>query len=134
VPDFDVRVLTSGAPVPPATAIVSVRDWTDDDQADGTPTPIHAHEGIPMRRFVAPVHERILIHAVVGGVEAPADSALGGRLFSVECCEGAVIPEFMDMGQSSVVCVRFRGCGHYALALRRPGGGSIIIPIDVVIA
>lgn len=77
-------------------------------------------------------------NAVVGGVQAPADAALGGRLFGWVFSlwpAGAPIPEITSpvaakTSRASFVC---RGAypGHYVIRAKRPSGGSVSFPFDV---
>jgi hypothetical protein len=90
------------------------------------------YPGLPLRSYQALVGQVIEFHAVVDGVDAPLDSALGGRLFSADCCEGTTQPHWFTSDRSSIVRCSFAWCGHFVIAIRRPGGGAELIPIDVV--
>ena len=77
-------------------------------------------------------------NAVVGGVQAPADAALGGRLFSWVFSlwpVGAPIPEIASPVDTKTSRARFicRGAypGHYVMRAKRPSGGSVSFPFDV---
>ncbi len=75
------------------------------------------------------------LSAMVGGVDGPLDTALGGRLFSWRPLEwpGATEPWlFQDSGCSSVADVNCNVVGHYAIQARRSGGGAVIVHYDAV--
>lgn len=112
--DFTVKVV--GADVVP---------W-DDPRANERP-------GFPLQCYRAHLGNRVELRAVVGGVEAPLDSALGGRLFSADLVEGLRQPEWLNLSRSSIIVPRFRFCGHYVVAVRRTGGGAELVPIEVVL-
>jgi hypothetical protein len=114
MPDFDARI-TSG---------VAVQIWTDDRA-----NPLQSH---PHRCFRGTVGVPVVISAVVGGVVGPADTALGGRLFSADLLEcPAPTPTSFTAGLSSVQQFTPRVAGHYMIALRRTSGGAMRFPVEV---
>lgn len=86
------------------------------------------------RRFPPPA--TVIISAIVGGVTAPMDAALGGRLFTAAWLEwsGNTPPPIVQApGQSSFVTVFVTAvnAGHHVLRLLRDGGGAWLVPFDV---
>ncbi len=74
--------------------------------------------------------------AIVGGVEAPLDTALGGDLFTAAWAEWSGIsppPIVQTSGQTSVLNVPLTSSnvGHFCLSLTRPNGGGMLIHFDV---
>lgn len=84
-----------------------------------------------------PIPTSIAVKAIVGGVLAPMDGALGGRLFTAAWVEwsGPAPPPFSSpAGQSSVVNIHpltTAYSGHHVLRLQRAGGGAWLIPFDM---
>lgn len=123
MPDFDFRVFSGTITVP----------W--------------AHEGINHRgrnvhryRVVRPVPlpalAEVVIQCVVGGVVAPLDGALDGRLFTATRLVWSGSFPFAILqapGQSSAITLRFASnmLGHQELLIRRPSGGSIALSFEV---
>ena len=80
----------------------------------------------------------VLMRAIVAGVTAPADGALGGRLFGWSVGlwpAGAPIPMITspDGGKTSQARFTLQGRfpGHYVIVAARPNGGHIGYPLDV---
>lgn len=134
--DFDVEALDSDF----ITPLPSTR-WTD-PAASEDPTRLNPRGHVQhryQRIIVAPgFSQAVEFRAIVGGVPAPADAALGGRLFSWSF---GVIPTAAPMpsitspisGKTSRAQVTFAGFypGHYVIVCARPGGGHIGYPFDV---
>lgn len=77
---------------------------------------------------------QITITATVGGVSAPMDAGLGGRLFkpwTVESPSNVVAGWSSPAGQSSVQRFTPDRAGHYVLGLQRAAGGAVLLAIDV---
>jgi hypothetical protein len=81
----------------------------------------------------------VLIKAVVGGVVAPMDAALDGRLFSwawAEWSGDAPPPVVLGASQSSLATITlYRSAnhyGHFLFRFRRAQGGVVLVPFDVV--
>lgn len=134
MPDFRVRVLGFDSDF-------AVAKWVD-PPIDGDPTRLNTLAHVDHRFFrtrVLPTATTTLeIRAIVGGVEAPADGALGGRLFAwVHSLRptGAPVPLISSPvgGKTSVAQVSVAGAwpGHYRILATRPGSGAIAIPFDV---
>lgn len=91
------------------------------------------------RRVVAPTDPAlttVVIHALVNGVEAPLDGALGGALFvAARLAWSGSFPFAIaqTVGQSSEITLTFAHhmLGHQELIVRRPGGGAIILSFEV---
>lgn len=86
------------------------------------------------RRFIP--NATATISAVVGGVVAPMDAALGGRLFTAAWLEwsGHEPPLIVQAaGQSSLVTVFLDifHHGHFVLRIQRKLGGAWLVPFDV---
>ena len=133
MPDFDAA-LTSG------TAIAT---WDDPQRAPGTlgsddkgaPSRINPSYAASLLRATGAIATEIEITATVGGVVAPLDAALGGRLFQAWAVEwpGAIMPVFTSpAGQSSIQRFTPAAAGHYTIGIRREGGGAVILHVDVV--
>lgn len=131
--DFDVGPAGEHSHQP---SNLSVVNWDDPPSVSGQPSRLLARPGFPLRRYRTVVGQTVRLEAVVAGVQAPLDTALGGRLFSADLVEGAALPRWAapPLGQSSVIRFRFDWCGHHTIAVRRTGGGAILVPIDVEVA
>ena len=123
MPNFDLTI---------ASGITPTR-WDD---------PRIAHRGNAThvyRRVIAPTAPAlatVVLHAVVGGVEAPLDVDLGGALFVAARLAWAGSHPFgiaQTPGQSSEITLSFSASmlGHQELLVRRPGGGAIILSFEV---
>lgn len=121
--DFDV-VPVSG---------IQIVSWEDPVGPSGEPSRLLSRPGFPLKRYKAVVRQPVRLESVVAGVQAPLDSGLGGRLFSCDLVEGTAAPHWIrpPAGQSSVVRFVPQWCGHYTIAVRRAGGGAILVPIDI---
>lgn len=137
MPDFRVRVLGFDSDF-------AIAKWVDPPIA-GDPTRLNTLAHVDhryMRTRVAPTSNTTLeLRAIVAGVEAPADGALGGRLFEwVHSLRPLLAPVPMIVfpigGKTSVAQVRINGAypGHYRILATRPGSGVVAIPFDVEIA
>jgi hypothetical protein len=76
------------------------------------------------------------VHAVVGGVEAPLDAALGGDLFTAAWVEwsGPFPPAIVQpAGQTSVCQIEVSTLheGHFCLSVSRANGGGVLVHFDV---
>lgn len=82
----------------------------------------------------------IFFHAVVAGVDAPADAALGGRLFSwsmgvwpLDSPVPIITSPYDSKTSQAQVPIFGRYPGHWVIVARRPGGGHVAFPFDVEI-
>lgn len=120
--DFDV-IVASGA---------QLKDWLD-PPVSGQPSRINPRPGHPFRRWVGSRSSPVVLKAVVGGVVAPADGALGGRLFVSWVVEAPVMPVPPPVsvgGFSSTITFTAPDEGHYTIGVRRPDGGLMHIHLD----
>lgn len=122
MPDFDVRLTSNPDSIP----------WDDRHLS-------HRNANVMRYRRVqpptAPALADLVLSCVVGGVVAPLDGALGGRLFTVSRLVWSGPFPFLvtqAAGQSSLITVSFTAAmlGHQELCIRRPGGGSIILSVE----
>jgi hypothetical protein len=127
--DFSARI----------TAGVASAIWTD-PATGSAPTRLNPIASLPHRRAVVDegAYGALTVKATVGGVEGPADAALGGRLFTwswVEFPAAVPPPPFVPTaGSSSILtfAAAFVGLvGHWVLCCARDGGGAQLIPFDV---
>lgn len=133
--DFDVELVNGDGDAIPSSI------WTD-------PAIIEDPTRISPRGHVQHRYSRVVIasgftgelffQTIVGGVRAPADAALGGRLFSWAFGiwpAGAPIPMIVSpySGKTSRAAVTFYGThpGHFVIVAGRPDGGHIGYPIDI---
>jgi hypothetical protein len=80
------------------------------------------------------------LNAIVNGVQAPADAALGGRLFDWSIGEGPVgapwpvitspIAGKTSRAQIDLAAIRAYP-GHWLVAIARPGSGGVVVAFDV---
>lgn len=80
----------------------------------------------------------VTLKATVGGVLAPMDAALGGKLFSAAFAEGSGVfppPITLAAAQSSLATftVTSSHLGHFLFSFRRKNGGAVNVPFDVEI-
>jgi hypothetical protein len=130
MPDFDLAIGYG----------LSVTDWLDPRVVDGggaptgSPSRLNPRTGYPEKRYVANVDVECELRAVVDGVEAPLDGSLDGRLFWPGNLEYPVRPMHFSSPAGQTSKVRFipRHAGHYALYVRRPAGGQVMIHLDAV--
>lgn len=123
--DFDLILTGSG---------ITSAVWSDPASAD-TPSRLNVDPAHPplYKRIVVP--RTVTVSAIVGGVVAPPDSSLGGRLFEVHWVEwsgfGMPVLNFTPGSSSTVDVVLGTGhVGHFLLAFMRPGGGGMGIHFD----
>lgn len=124
MPNFQLK-LASGA---------SVQQW-DDPATGSAPSRVNDRPGIAELVFVGAAEDTIIFHAIVGGVEAPLDAALGGKLFTSWVAESPDgLPQFIATagvaGQSSVQSFTPLVEGHYLFVVRREDGGTIAFHVD----
>lgn len=116
-----------------ATAGTTLEEW--EDPAEGSaPSRINAHAGKPPRHRVGAFGVPIRVAAVIGGVVAPADGTLGGRLFTMAVVEapGGIFPGMTQpTGKTSEQQFTPLESGHYVVQALRPGGGLFAIHFDV---
>jgi hypothetical protein len=122
MPDFSAT-FTSGTTLEP---------WTD--PADGSrPTRLNPITNREHKRRVGTVGVQIEVKATVGGVLAPLDAALGGRLFLGMMAEHPGLPVAITPValQSSIQRFTPVQVGHYCFVLRRDAGGGLFMHVDV---
>ena len=122
MPDFNIR----------PTEGVTLEPWDDppSDQRASRAWPI---PDIPHRHWAITSTEVVVKATADGGVEGAPDGTLGGRLFSCDWVEspsfpGPALNQIVDL--SSVIRFTPSQNGHYCLAVRRSGGGAILIHFD----
>jgi len=124
MPDFEVTV--AGA---------TVEQWLDPAIA-GAPSRLNPLPGRPSARLIGTVGVAISLTAVVAGVSAPLDSALGGRLFVCSSVESPlpypVAFTIPTSGKSSVQEFTPSMAGHYLVCMRRPTGGAWFLHVDAL--
>ncbi len=123
--DFTV-IVASGA---------QVQDWLDPPTAL-QPSRLNPRPGYPLKRWVGARGTAVVLKAVVGGVLAPLDAALGGRLFTPWAVEAPptatpFVGFSSPLAQSSVVIVTCVFPGHYTIGVRRLDGGAEHVPLDI---
>lgn len=123
MPDFDFRVMSGTSTIPWAHEALNHRGR-------------HVHRYRVVRPVALPALADVVVHCVVGGVVAPLDGALGGRLFTVTRLVWSGSFPFgivQAPGQSSAITLRFAEnmLGHQELLIRRPSGGSIALSFEV---
>jgi len=122
MPDFMVR---------PTIGVV-VAEWVD--HFDKLASRIAPSVAAPMRRWRVVAGNLVETRATAdGGSEAALDAALDGRLFSAWWVEspidgGAAIHALP--ARSSVQRFTVSRVGHYTLAIRRDGGGKVLLHFD----
>lgn len=117
---------------------VTWEEWTDptvpaSGAIPGKPSRLNPRGGLTHRYARATVGQVVEATATVDGVEGPPDSALDGRLFMAWLIEvPTAYPLGVEPEPDSSSIVRFTPPveGHYTLALRRVGGGQIILHVD----
>jgi len=116
-----------------AASGLSVDDWLD-PASGSAPSRLNSRPGYPQKRYVGTVGVPVVLQAVVDGVVAPLDAALGGRLFVAFVVEAPVLPFtgiVSPLGQSSVQIVTAYVRGHYTIGIRRPDGGIEHVHMDL---
>lgn len=138
MPDFRVRIIE----VVDSIAKLTFPGWADEPDGDD-PTRLNALAHVPLRYArvgnIGPeTVSAIAMVAIVDGVEAPADAALGGRLFRWSMGTwplGYPIPTIVSPvgGKTSLATIPIFGAypGHWAVCVERPGSGQILVPYDV---
>jgi hypothetical protein len=120
--DFEVRVVAG----------IELRRWVDPPGSSGQPSRVRPHPGLEQLYRRAKLGQVVQLRAVVGGVEAPLDSTLGGRLFAPFLTEGFGPPFFScPPGQTSIVLWTPKNPGHHVVGIRRHQGGAVLIHFDV---
>lgn len=122
--DFDVVVFSGAA----------LRRWTDPASNAGQPSRVRSYPGRPPLYYLGKNRSLVVLKAVVGGVTAPADGALGGRLFEPFLTEGFGPPFFSaTAGFTSIVTWEPTSPGHHVVGIRRPSGGAMLVHFDIEI-
>ncbi len=131
MPDFTLRI-ASGA---------TLELWKDPARPAGTqggsdpgaPSRLNPLPDAPHRRWVGTIGSPIVVRATVNGVEAPLDTALGGRLFKAWWVEqaGPADGPTGTAGKSSEQTFTPLVDGHYTLGVERDQGGAIFVHVDV---
>lgn len=113
---------------------VTYANWVDPVGPSGQPSRVNSKVAYPQRRVVAVVGTQVELRCVVGGVSAPLDTALGGRLFVPFFISRPVTPITWSspVGQSSIQRFTPPAPGHYEFRVRRPQGGCWILRLDAV--
>jgi len=136
--DFSVNVLL-------AAPDVQTQAWSDPATASA-PSRLNPAAGRPHLYWRVVAGNTIEFRAVVGGVEAPADAALGGRLINwawVEgCYEGLFSPPAIVSpvgGKTSIAQVAIPSSGsgslgHFTIQAWRSAGGAVLVPFMVISA
>lgn len=110
--------------------------WVDTASAtrasrlNADPEHLHSHRKYVLVGGTVSVQFR----AIVGGVDAPLDAALGGNLFTAAWVEwsGSSQPAMtQNAGQSSVVYITATAVGHYCVSFTRTNGGGMLVHFDV---
>jgi len=117
MPDFTARVAGSAV----------VEDWADDRAPTGN-GPRHLRHVVDVAGLVA-----VLVTPLeLGGVEAPVDSALGGRTFEAWFLEAPEPPALtVPVAHSTVISFQPLKRGHHTLQIRRlQSGGALILHFD----
>ena len=122
---------------------VRLEIWTDPATA-GTPTRLNAFNGLPHKYWRLEQGATIEFRAVVDGVEAPADGALGGKLINWAWVETPYLgigtpPAIITPvgGKASIAQVAtvsgtpFTSQGHYVIQAWRESGGGVLIPFEI---
>ena len=135
MPDFEARLVGAGVTAVAWTDAAAPAPYVAPADADAPSRLNHDAARPPTYYRVAP-GSTIELRAVVGGVEAPLDGALGGRLFSAWWSQWSDFPPTIvqPSGQSSVARVTLhagRHLGFFQLALGRAGGGAVLVPFCV---
>ncbi len=122
MPDFELRVASGATLVP----------WLDPPSPAGQPSRLAPYRGVPHTLYQGNVGKAVELHAVVDGVDAPLDAALGGRLFMGWLAEGPC-PTPVGAFPGHSAAQRFTPVmqGHYTIGVQRLQGGTVLIHIDV---
>jgi hypothetical protein len=119
---------------------IHVVDWADTGlpgQPDRLSAPKYPHRYARVGHGGLPTS--VTVSAVVGGVAAPLDAALGGRLFTwwwEDKGAGAPPSVAPPAGHTSTVSPLFTpdNLGTWVLACYRDGGGCVRVPFSVELA
>lgn len=111
--------------------------WTDPEGSGAEPSRVRPHPGRPHLSYQLELGiDALTAECVVGGVVAPPDASLGGRLFVASWVAyplAAAAPAIVQgAGDSATIEVTPKAVGHHELLIYRPGGGGLIVPFDVV--
>jgi hypothetical protein len=124
MPSFFARIAPADATVVP---------WID-PATSTEPSRINPRAHRPLTLWHVAVGSTVHIEATVPTLGlAPVDALLGGRLFTGHVLE-APVPHGITptAGQSSKHTIVPLEPGHYAVALRRPGSGAVIVHFEAV--
>ncbi len=115
------------------TAGATLVAWTDPPDS-ARPSRLNPIIGHGHQRRVGLVGAQVTITATVGGVVAPLDAALGGRLFAGMFAEVPSLAPVITSpaGQSSVLRFTPLKAGHHTFTLRRDGSGGLFLHLDVL--
>lgn len=124
------------------TAGTSLEPWTDPARPAGTlgpddvgaPSRVNPHVGRPHMMTTTTGGTPVEITATVGSSVGPLDAALAGRLFTAWVIEQPFVAPVSwshPAGQTSVQSFVPQSEGHYTLAMGRPGGGTVIMHLEV---
>lgn len=124
------------------TAGVSLVTWTDPtatvDYCTGTaPSRINPDASHPHKHYRG-ANVEITLKATVGGVDGPADGALGGDLFHTYFARWpGASPPLVTLTAGFTSIAKFtpgiNDTGHYVFVFYRPNGGAVGIHLDVVV-
>lgn len=126
MPDFSVEFTGPMSLTLPA--------WNDPAVVDA-PSRLNPNPAYPHRYVRVPPPASVVMKAVVGGVQGPADGALGGRLFQVSWVQwsGPYPPSLLQtVGSSSIATVALDAVhlGFFAVLFWREAGGGIVVPFN----
>ena len=127
MPDFEVSAFNLATGLPLTTAV-----WVD----SSAPPRTNPLAGRPHRYLTVPIGTLgVQFCCTVGGVLAPLDAALGGRLFLWSWVESFLVgvppPIIPSAGHSSQVDLLpplGMAAGRYLILAWRPLGGSVAVP------
>jgi len=110
----------------------SLEYWDDAPIADSY-NRTNAVTGHPHRHVVGAVGVQIELRAMVGFLDAPDDTDLGGKLFTVWWAEALAAFAFSYPvgGRSSQVRFTPPLAGHYVIGMRREDGGAVLLHLTV---
>lgn len=112
----------------------SLSNWTD-PASGGLPSRLNSRAGNAQKMRIGTHGVQLVLRAVVNGVVAPLDAALGGRLFTAWLVEAPALAlpgtPVGDAAQSSVQRYTPPVAGHYTIGVERNGGGIELVHIEV---
>ena len=125
MPNFDVTLISGATP----------ENWSD-TRTNPRGVAQHLYWKVAAPASLAAGLATVVLRCVVGGVTGPLDGALGGNLFAVSRVAWSGSFPFaigQTAGKSSEVTLRFafNMLGHQEIAIRRPGGGAIVLSFEV---